>query len=145
MGMEAAIRDNDRFPRELHLPLAHAQLTATTTVKLWRCPAGFKAVVAGADYINPTGLAENASNAFALTLQNGSTVVANGIDTDSDEAGADNSIAADTFIAMNVVTASAANVLAAGDVLSAVFTEDGTATLPAGLFNVRILLVPFAA
>ena len=68
--------------------------------------------------------------------QNGSTVLANGIDTDSDEAGADNGIAADTFVAMNVVTAAGANVLAAGEVLSVVFTEDGTATLPAGRFVV---------
>lgn len=144
-NMAAALRDNDRFPREINVPYAHPSLTATTTSKFWRCPTGFRARVIGADYLNPTGLAEDASNAFAITLQNGSTVVADGIDTDSDEAGADNSLPADTFVALTLSATDADRVLAAGDVLSVVFTEDGTATLPAGLLNVRILLVPVAA
>ena len=70
------------------------------------------------------------------TLQNGSTVVANGIDTDSDEAGT-NTLPVNTNVAMTVVTAAGANVLAAGNTLSFVFTEDGTATLPAGTFTVH--------
>lgn len=130
-----------RKPQRVVLTFDHAQLTANSTVKLFKVPAGKHLVVDGVDYINPTGLAENASNAFALTVQNASTVVANGIDTDSDEPGADNGIAADTFIAMTVVTASGANVLDGGEILSAVFTEDGTATLPAGRFVVHARLI----
>lgn len=119
------------LPERVLLTYDHAALTATTTVKLYKVPAGRKFRVDAVDYINPTGLVEDATNAFAITLQNASTVVANGIDTDADEPGT-NTLPVDTFVAMNVVTTAGANVLAAADILSVVFTEDGTATLPPG-------------
>lgn len=118
-------------PERFSLAYDHAALTATTTVKLYKVPAGRRLRIDRCSYINPTGLAENASNAFAITVQNASTVVASGIDTDSDEAG-DNNLAADTFVELTLSATDASRVLAAADVLSVVFTEDGTATLPAG-------------
>jgi hypothetical protein len=135
-----ATTENFTVPERVVIQYDHGSLTATTTVKRYVVPAGRQLVVDFVHYHNITGLAENASNAFALTVQNGSTVVANGIDTDSDEAGT-NTLPADTTVAMTVVTAAGANVLAAGDTLSFVFTEDGTATLPAGFFTVHGRLV----
>lgn len=132
--------ENQKYPERVIIQYDHGALTQTTTVKRYKVPAGKRLVVDSVDYHNITGLAENASNAFALTVQNGSTVVANGIDTDSDEAGT-NTLPADTTVAMNVVTTAGANVLAAGDTLSFVFTEDGTATLPAGFFTVHGRLI----
>lgn len=108
----------------------HGALTANTTVKLFKAPAGRKFRVDRALYINVTGLAEDTANNFAIQLKNGATVVANIANTDSDldpDVGA--SIAANTFVE-GVPTST--NVLAAADELSLVFTETGTATLPAG-------------
>lgn len=110
----------------------HAALTATTTVKLYKAPAGRKFRLDRAVYINPTGLAADNTNAFRGEIKNGSTVMADLFNTDGDDVPAGASLAADTHVE-GVLSATDANrVLAAGDVLSLVFTEDGTATLPAG-------------
>lgn len=112
-------------------------LTADTTYKFWQAPRPCK--VTDVRYINPTGLAEHSTNAFAGSVKNGSTVVATLFDTDSDEAGADNSLAADTFVTGVIVAAAA--VLAADDVLSLFLDEDaaGAATFPAGRLQVEVV------
>jgi hypothetical protein len=110
----------------------HAALTADTTVKLYKVPAGKSLEVTRVSYINPTGLALDPTNAFALQLKNDSTVVAAIANTDTDDNPAGVAIPADTFVE-GVLSATAANVwLDAAEVLSILFDEDGTATLPAG-------------
>jgi len=108
----------------------HASVTATTTVKLFKVPTGKSLRVVQVDYINPTGLAEHADNHFEVAIKNGATTMASW-STDADGAG-DNSIPADTFITLTNSSTDANLVAAAGDVLSLVLTEGGTATLPVG-------------
>lgn len=125
-------RNNEFLITPYHFPVQHAALTATTTVKVF--VATERTIVLGAQYLNPTGLVLDASNGFAIELRKGSTVVANGISTTVA------AVAANTHIAMTVVS-DGANVLEAGDVLTAVFTETGTANLPIGSFQLK--LAPF--
>ncbi len=109
----------------------HAALTDTLAVKLYKVPTGRRLRIDRISYINPTGLVGHGTDAFAGEVKNGSTVVASLFNTDTGDAGGA-SLAADTFVE-GVLNATDANrVLAAGDILSAVFTEDGSATLPAG-------------
>lgn len=110
-------------------PFPHAQVTATTTVKLWRAPRAFR--ITGCQYLNVTGLAEDATHAFKGELKNGSDVVAAIFNTDSDGAG-DNTLAANTHVVGVVDETLAAG--SAGDVITLVLTEGAgaTATLPAG-------------
>ena len=108
----------------------HAALTATTTVKLFTVPTGKTLRIDRVWYCNPTGLAGAAGNAFKGEVKNGSTVINTMFNTDTGAGGA--SLAADTpGFGTNSAT-DASLVLAAGDVLTLVFTETGTATLPAG-------------
>lgn len=135
-------RINDVDAIYIEIPLDHPQVTATTTWAMYEVPVGFVGLaVIGAYYVNHVGLAENATNAFDFALMNGATVVANGIDTDSDAAGADNSLVALTPVAFTLAAAAADRLLAPGDVLTAVATEDGAATLPPGRFVVRGYLI----
>ena len=67
-------------------------------------------------------------------MVNGATVVADGINTDSDGAGT-NTLAANTFVTLTNGTR-ANRTLAAGDTLSALLDEGGDTTLPAGTFIV---------
>lgn len=123
-------RPNQFLQEKIVLSYDHAQLTDTATVKLWRAPSDFR--VDRVLYINPTGLAADATNFFDLTVMNGAAQIAGW----STETGEEGSIAADTFV---VLTAGAAadQKLDAGDVLSLAMTEDGTATLPAGRFVIE--------
>lgn len=124
-------RLNDPDTERVVMTFDHAALTATTTTKLWKVPTGRRFKVERASYINPTGLVGDGTNAFMGEVKNGSTVVATLFNTDTGDAGGA-SLAADTFVE-GTLSATAANLwLAAGDILSAVLTEDGTATLPAG-------------
>lgn len=124
-------RNNEFLIAPYHFPVQHVALTATTTVNVF--VATERTIVLGAQYLNPTGLALDASNGFSIELRKGATVVANGISTTVA------AVAANAHVAMTVV--SGANVLEAGDVLTAVFTETGTATLPIGSFQLK--LAPF--
>lgn len=113
----------------------HAQLTATTTTKLYKAPAGRAFLLDRILYINPTGLAADATNAFRLEVKNGSTLIATVFNTDSDDVPAGAALAANTFVTPTIIAGTA--VLAAGDELSLVFTEDGTSTLPAGRIRIE--------
>jgi hypothetical protein len=115
------------------LTLDHAALTATTTIKVYKAPRRME--VLKVEYINVTGLVAHDDNHFALTAQNGATVIAGPRSTDGNGGGS--SIAADTFTDVALVASTSARILAEGDVLSVVATEGGTATLPAGKFVVH--------
>lgn len=125
-------RLNDPDNERVVLTYDHAALTATTTTKLWKVPAGRKFKVERASYINPTGLVGDPTNAFMGEVKNGSTVVATLFNTDTDDNPAGATLAVDTFVEGSLSATATALWLAASDVLSVVFTEDGTATLPAG-------------
>lgn len=126
----ASPNKNARERKSYVLSKEHAQITANGSVKLFT--ARKRTRIDRVEYINVTGLAEDAANAFKVELKNGATVVALIANTDSDldpDTGA--SIPANTPIFASFPTA-AGKVLAAGDVLDLTFTETGTATLPAG-------------
>jgi hypothetical protein len=103
----------------------HGSTTTDTTHTIFKAMDALEVVKV--EYINVTGLAEDASDFFALSLKNGSTVIA----THSTETGEEGSIAANTFTTL-ALEASPNPVLDAGDVLSLDLNETGTATLPAG-------------
>lgn len=113
------------------MTLDHASAAATATVKMWKVPAGRRFRLTRASYINPTGLAGSATDAFVGTVQKGATVMATLFNTETDNGGA--TLTADTFVE-GTLSATAANQWgAADDVISFVATEVGTtATLPAG-------------
>lgn len=110
----------------------HVQVTATTTVKLWKVPTARKFVLERASYINVTGLATDATDAFRGELRNGSVVMATLFNTDTDDVPAGASVAANTFVEATLSSTASELWLAAADIISLVLTEDGTATLPAG-------------
>lgn len=109
----------------------HAQLTDDATVKLLK--ARKRTRIDRVDYINPTGLAADNTNAFAGQLKNGSTVMASVFNTDGNDVPAGAALAANTFYTATLGTV-AERTLAAGDELSYLLDEDGTATLPPGSF-----------
>ena len=110
---------------------AHAQLTATATELAFKPIRDF--LVERILYVNETGLVQDAVNFFKLEAKNGVVSVAEW----STEIGAEGTIAASTFVTLTPSIAAGALHLAADDVLSLVFTEDGTATLPAGKFQIE--------
>lgn len=133
-------RANDFLQESVVLSFDHADLTSDTTSKFFKVPAGRKLRVTKVEYINPTGLAEHASNFFALSLKNGSTVMAGPLSTDSAGSG-DNGIVADTFTELTLSATEANRIASAGDVLSFLADETGTATLPAGRLVVHATYV----
>lgn len=131
-------RRQNQFLRErVVVPFTHAALTGSETDKFFKAPMA--CLVEKVEYINPTGLVADNSNAFKLEVKNGSTVVALVFNTDGNDSPAGASIAADTWADAVTPGSEANRTLAEGDVLSAVFTEDGTATLPAGTMMVHLL------
>lgn len=112
----------------------HAAVTATTALKVYKVPANRSFRLTRAVYHNVTGLAADGTNAFAGTVQNGSTVAATLFNTDSGDAGGA-ALAADTFVEGSLSATDADRIFEAGEELSLVLTEDGTATLPAGTFT----------
>lgn len=121
-------RKNNTDEERVLLQYENASLTADLTYKLWEVPAGRKFRLDRVTYVNPTGLAEDAANYFNVSVNNGATLAANW----STETGQEGTLAADTFVDLTLATAEADRIFAAGDELSAVFDETGTATLPAG-------------
>lgn len=124
-------RDNELYSDRWTLGYDHGALTATTTVKLYKVPAGRTLRLDRATYINPTGLAADNTNAFKGEIKNSTTLVASLFNTDGNDDPAGAALAADTFVE-GTLAASADCVFAAGEIVSVVFTEDGDATLPAG-------------
>jgi hypothetical protein len=124
-------RANEFLQERVVLSFDHPSVTGDTTWKFFKVPAGRKLKIDAVEYLNPTGLAEDATNFFALSLKNGSTVMAGPLSTDSAGAGT-NSIAADTFTAIPLSATAADTVASGGDVLSLLADEGGAATLPAG-------------
>ena len=132
-------RKDDLRAEKLTLLKEHAQVTATTTIKLYKVPTGRSFRLTGAQYVNVTGLANDATNAFAGTIQNAATVAALLFNTDSGDADV-KAIAADTLVIADLSATEASRCFAAGDTISLVLTEDGTATLPAGTVVLEGLL-----
>jgi hypothetical protein len=128
-----AKRKNSLYQEAFELSYDHSALTADLTVKLFKVPAGRKLRIDAVDYINPAGLAEDAANYFNLQLKNGSTVIGNW----STETGQEGTLTADTFVAFDMSDTDADLVLDPTEILSIVFDETGTATLPAGRLVVR--------
>lgn len=115
---------------EVSLVVDHAQVTADTTAKVFKVRADRAFKLERVDYVNPTGLAQDATNFFNIKLQTGAgpTVLANW----STETGQQGTLTADTFVAL-VLNATPANlILAPGAEVSLFLDESGTATLPAG-------------
>lgn len=127
-----ARRKNQYVQETLSLSFDHAQVTGTTTWKIWKAPWAGK--LSRASYINVTGLAADGTNQFALTIQNGSTVMASGVGNVSPDA-----IAANTFEDFANSATAADLVFAAGDVISLVATEAAAATLPAGRVTLEVV------
>jgi len=123
-------RPNLTEQERIVLSFDHPQVTDTTVWKFFKVPTGRRLRIDAAEYINPTGLAEAATNVFALAVKHGSTTLASW-STDSDLSADDMSIPVDTFMTL---TPGAATTLIAPSaaVLSLTATEGGTATLPPG-------------
>ena len=60
--------EDNPFQQVHEIPFAHAQVTAGLAAKQWKARRTFR--VDGVAYINPTGLAENATNAFTVAIAN---------------------------------------------------------------------------
>ncbi len=103
--------------------------TGDTTISLWK--PGRPVCVDRVTYQNPTGLAEDADNHFAIKLLKGETVVASK-STDSDGAG-DNNLDAATWYELTM-SATAADAVFNGttDEMKLFLDEGGTASLPPG-------------
>lgn len=124
---------DEQEPFEFENPLI--SISATTTFKLAKPKRAY--VVTGVQYLSLAGLAEDTTNWFTLALKVGANVVCALADTDSDAAGADNSIAANTWIDGTLVTTAGYLNGAADDEITLVATKGGTQTLPVGLIRVR--------
>lgn len=112
----------------------HAEAAADASHKLFRAKEGMR--ITAVDYVNPTGLAQDAANYFNIKLKKGSTVIANW----STLTGAQGSIAANTFVAL-VLAAAAARDVAAGEELVLELDETGDATLPLGRISVHYAII----
>lgn len=108
------------------IDITHAQVTADTTEKVRKFKRPFR--VDAVQYINPTGLAQSATDYFNIKVLKGSTVVANW----STQTGAQGTLTADTHVNMVLSSTDADLVFAVDDILSLFLDETGTATLPAG-------------
>lgn len=124
--------EQDQYQERLALSFSHAALTATTTHKYWVTPAGRTFLVDRVLYINDTGLAGDATNTFKLEIKNGATLITEVFNTDTNDAIPGAALAAATFIEKDTAVEVPSRVLLAGETLSAVFTLEGTQTLPAG-------------
>ncbi len=116
----------------------HVAVTADTTVKLYKVPAGKKLRLIGADYINPTGLAQDGTNYFTVKVLKDATVMASW----STLTGAEGTIAADTFVALTNSATDADLVAAAAAIIALFLDETATASLPAGRIVIRGVLLP---
>lgn len=126
--------------RPYEIRYEHAQATVDATHKLDKVPAGFKFRLLSVDYINPTGLAQDAANYFNIKVLADAVVMANW----STLTGAQGTIAANTFVALVNSGTDADLVAAAGAIIALFLDETGDTTLPAGRIVIRGLLIPDA-
>jgi hypothetical protein len=106
---------------------AHAQVTATTVVPLFQNRSDRHLLIKGLKYFNATGLVADATNFFAITVENAANDKTFG--TWSTETGEEGSAGAGEYEAL---TLGPDLVVAPGEAVELVLTEGGTATLPAG-------------
>ncbi len=113
--------------RELfQVSLDNASLTADTTVVLDTPTRRFRVVESR--YYNATGLVAHAANYFNIKVLLGATVAANW----STETGEEGTIAAATTVSFSAPSDISDSAAAGGTLLSVLYDETGTATLPAG-------------
>lgn len=129
--MSSPRRPNDFLAERIVLTLEHPQVTADTTQSLFKARRAF--VVESVRYVNDTGLAADAANFYDINIMNGATLVADW----STETGQDGTIAAATFVDLDMSAVDGALHMDADDVLSLVLDETGAAALPAGRFQVE--------
>ncbi len=134
-------RSEERSMQRILLgPFANGSLTGDTeSTPLFVCPENRTARVVGATYYNATGLVGDGTNAFAGYLMNGATVVGTLFNTDTGDSGGASLEVGATAATLSSTIAS--RVLAAGDILTSLFDEDGGATLPVGYLWVEIDLI----
>lgn len=113
------------------LSFDHPEVSGDTTWKFFQVPPGKTLRIDRVDYINPTGLAQDTTNVFALKLL-ADAVVAASWSTDNDLMVPDASIPADTFMALTLSATDSELIADAESVLSLFADEGGTATLPPG-------------
>ena len=130
--------DGQGLARPYDIRYEHAQAAADATHKLDKIPAGYKWRLIGVDYINPTGLAQDAANYFNVKLLADAVVMANW----STLTGAQGTIAANTFVALVNSATDAELVAAAGAIIALFLDETGDTTLPLGRIVARGLLLP---
>lgn len=112
----------DRFV----LRYENGSLTADANVPLMEASRKFR--IDKAKYVNPTGLAADASNYFDIQVKKGSNVALNW----STETGEEGTLTAGEWATLSEASDKSRLVFDAGDLLSLTFDETGTATLPAG-------------
>lgn len=121
-----------------HLTLTERHIAVTATVagqKFWKNKTGRQCKVISAQYLNVTGLAQDASNTFNIALKQGSVVVADWDTT----TGQEGTITADTHMNMTLSATPADLIIEPNEVLALALTETGTASLPAGQIEVTLL------
>jgi hypothetical protein len=118
----------------INIPVSHIQVTADATQFAYEVPANKTFVVDSVTYYNATGLAEDAANYFHLKVQDAAAAK---VAADwSTETGQEGSIAADTPVTLTAGTL-ANRTFAAGTRINVFLDETGTATLPAGQFQIN--------
>lgn len=123
-----ARRSPSPWQDRITIPLDVASHAATFTAHFHKCKHPF--VVESVEYINPTGLAADPTNAFDIELKDGATSMAKW-STITGTAG-QGTIAADTFVQLALSATLANQYTAQDDILALVLTLHGAQTLPAG-------------
>lgn len=123
-------RPDDLRAEKFNMTYDHGAIAATATVKLYKVPAGRTLRLDRTSYNNPTGLVGDNTNAISLSINNGATVASLVFNTDTDDVPAGATLPVNTFVEGSLVAA--AVVFQAGDIVSAVFTKDGTGALALG-------------
>lgn len=123
-------RPNDFLQERFYLDFDHVSVTADTTIKLYKVPAGKSLRIDRVTYINPTGLAQDASNTFNVKITDGTVVIASWDTTTTTGQG---SLPANDWVDLVLIADTGTNrVLAETEILTLFLDETGTATLPAG-------------
>ncbi len=106
--------------------------TNTALVELFKARRKFR--VDQVRYVNPTGLAQDATNFFDIQVKNGATVIAN---WSTETTVGEGTLTANAHVDFTLSSTDADLVLDADDVLSLNLSENGTQTLPAGYIQIE--------